>query len=278
MIQVLNKYGQLKTMTVISYTGTVTDVTASLPLLSSGGATPNISLGINSITNNYFRQSLGLSVVGRNVNSPGNVADIVAGSNYTILRRTGTSLGFGGLVAEHLNPTYSAGQTLTTDGSGNLTWAAAASQDAFKTIETDSGDVIATVPNDTMQIVGSGGIATSAVGKILTIDGSAITPVIIWTTIVADQTLVLGNNYITNNATKLELTLPTDNTKKTVRVASQLGGWKIIVPPSWEILIADEVITIDIESILDTDSIELLSLGNNKYKAVNLIGNIIYNN
>ncbi len=279
MIQVINKYGQLKTISVIAYSGSVTDVTASLPLLSTGGATPNISLGVNSITNSYFRQSLGLSVVGRSINSPGNVADIVAGSNYTILRRSGTTLGFGSLTAEYFNLTYGAGQVLTTDALGNLTWSAAASsQDAFKTIETDSGNVVADVPDDTMQILGTGGIQTSASGKTLTIDGSSIIPNIPWTTITTNQTLALNNKYLTNNATKLELTLPIDNTNRTVIVASKLGGWKILIPLGWEILVADEIVTEYIESTLVTDTVELLSLGNNKYTVVELKGNIIFNN
>lgn len=124
MIQVINKYGQLKTITISITSSGVTDVTASLPIMSTGGATPNISLGANSITNSYFRQSSGLSIVGRSVNSVGNVADIIASTNYTILRRTGTSIGFGTLVAEHLNPTYTNGYVLSTDGSGNLSWIA----------------------------------------------------------------------------------------------------------------------------------------------------------
>jgi len=124
MIQVINKYGQLKTITISITSSGVTDVTASLPILSTGGATPNISLGANSITNSYFRQSSGLSIVGRSVNSVGNVADIIASTNYTILRRTGTSIGFGTLVAEHLNPTYTNGYVLSTDGSGVLSWIA----------------------------------------------------------------------------------------------------------------------------------------------------------
>jgi len=126
MIQVINKYGQLKTITISITSSGVTDVTASLPILSTGGATPNISLGANSITNSYFRQSSGLSIVGRSVNSVGNVADIIASTNYTILRRTGTSIGFGTLVAEHLNPTYTNGYVLSTDGSGVLSWVALA--------------------------------------------------------------------------------------------------------------------------------------------------------
>jgi hypothetical protein len=99
-----------------------------------------------------------------------------------------------------------------------------------------------------------------------------------FTEITTNQTLVLGTNYITNNATKLELTLPTDNTRKTTAIASKLGGWKIIVPASWQILLADETITGYLESNLVTDSIELLSVTGNTYVATQLIGNIEFSN
>jgi hypothetical protein len=74
--------------------------------------------------------------------------------------------------------------------------------------------------------------------------------------------------------TPVELTLPTDNTRKTTAIASKLGGWKIIVPASWQILLADETITGYLESNLVTDSIELLSVTGNTYVATQLIGNI----
>lgn len=96
--------------------------------------------------------------------------------------------------------------------------------------------------------------------------------------ITTNQTLELNKKYLTDNAIKLNLTLPVDNANETIKVASRLGGWRIIVPVGWEVLIADEVITQDLESTESTDSIELLSLGNNKYKVIELIGNIIYNN
>jgi hypothetical protein len=53
------------------------------------------SVTTNGITDTLFRQSAGLSVVGRSANSTGNVADITAASDYQVLRRSGTSIGFG---------------------------------------------------------------------------------------------------------------------------------------------------------------------------------------
>lgn len=66
-----------------------------------GGGTlgPNtvgtIELKTNAVTDIKFRQSDGLSLVGRASNTTGNVADIIASSDGQVLRRSGTSIGFG---------------------------------------------------------------------------------------------------------------------------------------------------------------------------------------
>jgi hypothetical protein len=55
-----------------------------------------------AITNAKLRDSAGLSVVGRSANSTGVPADIVAGTSGHFLRRSGTALGFGAIVADDL--------------------------------------------------------------------------------------------------------------------------------------------------------------------------------
>ena len=59
------------------------------------GTYPNPTVAANAVTDAKFRQSAGLSVVGRSANSTGNVADITAATDGHILRRSGTTLGFG---------------------------------------------------------------------------------------------------------------------------------------------------------------------------------------
>ena len=49
----------------------------------------------NAITDAKLRQSAGLSVIGRSANTTGNVADITAANDAEVLRRSGTTLGFG---------------------------------------------------------------------------------------------------------------------------------------------------------------------------------------
>ena len=57
-----------------------------------------MSIDNNVVTNADIRQSAALSVIGNSTNATANVADITAGTDGHILRRSGTSLGFGLLV------------------------------------------------------------------------------------------------------------------------------------------------------------------------------------
>jgi hypothetical protein len=56
------------------------------------------SVETNGITDAMLRQSAGLSVIGRSANTTGNVADITAASDNEVLRRSGTSIGFGSVA------------------------------------------------------------------------------------------------------------------------------------------------------------------------------------
>ncbi|TCR65433.1 hypothetical protein [Bosea sp. BK604] len=83
--------------------GTVTqavrwDVAQSLSGAEQQQARDNIaalSSANNAVANANLRDSAGLSVIGRSANSPGDPADIAAGTDGFVLRRSGTTLGFG---------------------------------------------------------------------------------------------------------------------------------------------------------------------------------------
>lgn len=65
--------------------------------LQGGGSVADgisISIATNGVTNSMFRQSAGFSVVGRFAASPGNVSDIVAVSDPSVLMRRDNLLAF----------------------------------------------------------------------------------------------------------------------------------------------------------------------------------------
>lgn len=70
--------------------GGVTDGDKGDIVVSGGGATWTID--VNVVTNANFRQSAGLSLVGRSANTTGNVADITSANDYDVAQRVGTTL------------------------------------------------------------------------------------------------------------------------------------------------------------------------------------------
>ena len=81
-------------------TTNITFVQVSSAQIYSAGAGLDLtgtqfSVETNGITDTMLRQSAGLSVIGRSANSTGDVADITAASDNEVLRRSGTSIGFG---------------------------------------------------------------------------------------------------------------------------------------------------------------------------------------
>jgi hypothetical protein len=85
------------------------DVTAS---------TGTITVNDNVITNAKLRDSAALSVIGRSANSTGDPADIAAANDGEVLRRSGTSLGFGLLGTANLGGDITAaGKALLDDAS-----------------------------------------------------------------------------------------------------------------------------------------------------------------
>lgn len=59
------------------------------------GTVDTAGITANAVTNTVLRDSAALSVIGRSANSTGDPADIAAGSDGHVLRRSGTTLGFG---------------------------------------------------------------------------------------------------------------------------------------------------------------------------------------
>ena len=115
---ILGSVGTMGTIAFLGSTsGTVTltpQATAGTPTLTFpnasgtfavGGTAPvtvntttgAIGISTNGISNSLFRQSVALSVVGNPTNGTADVQDIAAASDAQIMRRSGTSIGFGSI-------------------------------------------------------------------------------------------------------------------------------------------------------------------------------------
>lgn len=97
----------------------ITDLTGDVTATGPGSVAATIAN--NAVTDAKFRQSAGLSVVGRSANSTGNVADITAASDGEILRRSGTSIGFGSIDLAQSNAVGSSVLDETNGGTGQST-------------------------------------------------------------------------------------------------------------------------------------------------------------
>lgn len=127
-----------------SSTGDISDIVASSDntILSRSGS----SIAFNTLTaamipdnivsDSKIRQSAGLSILGRSSNTSGNVADITASTDGDVLRRNGTTIGFGTISGLSLSG-FTAGQIVFGSSTTGLT-----SSSSFFWDSTASGLVI----------------------------------------------------------------------------------------------------------------------------------------
>lgn len=97
----------------------ITDLTGDVTAAGPGSVAATIAA--NAVTDGKFRQSAGLSVVGRSANSTGDVADITAASDNQIFRRSGTSIGFGSIDLSQSNTVGSSVLAVPNGGLGVAT-------------------------------------------------------------------------------------------------------------------------------------------------------------
>jgi hypothetical protein len=84
----------LATPRTITATG---DISFAVSFDGSSNVSQTATISNNAVTNSKFRQSNGLSVVGRSASTTGDVADITASSDHQVLRRSGSTIAFGAL-------------------------------------------------------------------------------------------------------------------------------------------------------------------------------------
>jgi len=104
--------GALAARTIMNFVGagitaaddvgnTRTNITLATVLntIATNGGVGAAEIVDNTVGNTEIRQGAAVSIIGRSANSTGNVADIAAGANDTILRRVANALDFGALTA-----------------------------------------------------------------------------------------------------------------------------------------------------------------------------------
>jgi hypothetical protein len=94
------------TYTSPSFNGSA-NVTAAATIANDAVTTAKIASASSTttgVTDAKLRHSAGLSLVGRSANSTGSVADITAASDNTVLRRSGTAIGFGKVTESMIDP------------------------------------------------------------------------------------------------------------------------------------------------------------------------------
>lgn len=96
-----------------------------------------------SVARAQLENSAALSVIGRSANSSGVPADIAAGTDHHVLRRSGTSLGFGLLVDANIDAAAAiAGTKIANTPAGNI--AATTAQAAINEIDASKVEIVAT--------------------------------------------------------------------------------------------------------------------------------------
>lgn len=172
------------------------------------------TIAANAVTDAKFRQSAALSVVGRSANSSGNVADIAAGADYNILRRSGTSIGFGaidlsqsGAVGSSILAGANGGTGVANTGKtitlgGNLT-----TSGAFSATFTLTGDTNVTFPTSgTLATTGGASIPSIAQGDLLYGSASNVLSALAKDT---NATRYLSNTGSSNNPAWAQIALAT---------------------------------------------------------------------
>jgi hypothetical protein len=125
--------------------------TPSSVTLTNATGLPTAGLVDNAVTNGKLRDSAALSVIGRSANSSGDPADIAAGTDHQVLRRSGTSVGFGAVALNQSAaitgtlPVGNGGTGITSFGTGIATFLGTPSSSnlaAAVTDETGTGALV----------------------------------------------------------------------------------------------------------------------------------------
>jgi hypothetical protein len=159
--------GNISTASALATSRTISasgDIVWSVSFNGSSNVSGIATIQNDSVTNAKFRQSTALSVVGRSTNTTGDVADISASTDHQVLRRSGTTLGFGAIA---LNQSAAVTGTLAVanGGTGQSSFTAGRILFGGATINSDAAlfwdntnkrlGVNTTTPTERIDVVGN---------------------------------------------------------------------------------------------------------------------------
>lgn len=168
----------------------------------TAGASVTADVITNSISDTLLRDSAGLSVIGRSVNTTGDPADIIAGTDHFVLRRSGTSLGFGLLTNNNISTTADIAFSKLEDGTALSVLGRASNTD---------GAVASIVASSDGQVLRRSGTSISFGSVPTSSIDVTVASVSSNTTLSADVNLCTANSDIT-------VTLPTVSAGKIIRI------------------------------------------------------------
>jgi hypothetical protein len=170
------------------------------------------SVETNGITNAMLRQSAGLSVIGRSGNTTGDVADVTAGTDHQVLRRSGTAVGFGAVALDQSAavsgtlPVTSGGTGQTSFTNGELLIGNTTGNTLTKATLTPGSGISITNGNGAITIAASGG-GVSSVSGTGTVQGITLSG-----TVTSSGNLTLGGSLSAVSLTsQVSGTLPVAN-------------------------------------------------------------------
>jgi hypothetical protein len=217
---------------------------ASVTLTNATGL-PTAGLVDNAVTNEKLRDSAGLSVIGRGANSTGDPADIVAGTNHQVLRRDGSSLGFGAVdlssnqAVTGTLPVNQGGTGITSFGAGVATWLgtpSSANLAAAVTDETGTGALVfANSPTLVTPALGTpaSGVVTNLTGTAsININGTvgATTPAAgAFTTLSATTSVSTPSDFIGTGGAASSIVLYNNNSTGSALLSDGVGAAYVAV-------------------------------------------------
>lgn len=206
---------------------------SNVTTITDAGAGSTITVGIatNGIGNTQLRQGTALSVIGNSTNGTANVADIAAGADHNILRRSGTAIGFGSI---DLSQSGAVGSSILAGANGGTGVA-----NTGKTLTLGGNLTTSGSFNSTFTMTGTTGVTFPTSGTLATTAGASIPAV------------VLGDVLYGSAANTLSALVGNITTDK--QYLSQTGNGAVSAAPAWATIAGSDITGAALTKVDDTN-------------------------